>query len=50
MQAYRWMIDSRDEYLGERLAKMDNEYYFVRTLENDYLFGYKGGKREGIAK
>ena len=25
-------------------------YYFVRTLENDYLFGYKGGKREGIAK
>jgi len=26
MQAYRWMIDSRDEYRTERLQQMDNKY------------------------
>ena len=26
MQAYRWMVDSRDEYMKERLNKLDNKY------------------------
>jgi len=36
MQAYRWMIDSRDEYLNERLDKMDNKWsiYKCHTIMN----------------
>jgi len=36
MQAYRWMIDSRDEYLEERLDRMDNKYsvYKCHTIMN----------------
>lgn len=36
MQAYRWMIDSRDEYRAERLKQMDNKYsvYKCHTIMN----------------
>jgi len=36
MQAYRWMIDSRDEYTKERLDKLDNSYsvYKCHTIMN----------------
>lgn len=36
MQAYRWMIDSRDEYKKERLDKLDNTYsiYKCHTIMN----------------
>merc|ERR1739844_605421 len=29
MQAYRWMIDSRDDYREERLAKLDTDHFKV---------------------
>jgi len=36
MQAYRWMVDSRDEHLEERLNKLDNKYsvYKCHTIMN----------------
>lgn len=36
MQAYRWMVDSRDEDLKERLKKMDNKWsiYKCHTIMN----------------
>eukprot|EP00794_Sanderia_malayensis_P015247 gene15247-16821_t len=36
MQAYRWMVDSRDEYLEERLSYMDDEMsvYRCHTIMN----------------
>jgi len=36
MQAYKWMIDSRDEYTKERLDKLDNSYsvYKCHTIMN----------------
>ena len=36
MQAYRWMVDSRDEYMKERLNKLDNKYsvYKCHTIMN----------------
>jgi len=36
MQAYRWMIDSRDDFTAERLAKMEDGYsvYRCHTIMN----------------
>jgi len=36
MQAYRWMIDSRDDYTDERLSMMEDEYsvYKCHTIMN----------------
>merc|ERR1712212_684612 len=36
MQAYRWMIDSRDDYQAERLSKMEDGYsvYRCHTIMN----------------
>merc|ERR1712213_277884 len=36
MQAYRWMIDSRDDYTAERLSKMEDGYsvYRCHTIMN----------------
>jgi len=36
MQAYRWMIDSRDDYTDERLAMMEDKYsvYRCHTIMN----------------
>merc|ERR1712119_175797 len=36
MQAYKWMIDSRDEYTKERLDRLDNSYsvYKCHTIMN----------------
>ncbi|VEL08632.1 unnamed protein product [Protopolystoma xenopodis] len=36
MQAYRWMIDSRDDYTYERLSQMQNKYsvYRCHTIMN----------------
>jgi hypothetical protein len=30
MQAYRWIIDSRDEFTAERLAQLDDAYKLYR--------------------
>ena len=29
MQAYRWIVDSRDEYRNERLEKIGNLFLFL---------------------
>eukprot|EP00877_Chromochloris_zofingiensis_P009897 jgi/Chrzof1/5160/Cz15g13230.t1_SDH2[v5.2] len=36
LQAYRWIIDSRDEYTAERLAQLDDAYklYRCKTIMN----------------
>ncbi|XP_046850110.1 succinate dehydrogenase [ubiquinone] iron-sulfur subunit, mitochondrial-like [Xenia sp. Carnegie-2017] len=44
MQAYRWMIDSRDHYQNERLAMLDNHHsvYPCKTIMNCTMTCPKG--------
>ncbi|KAJ1816483.1 hypothetical protein LPJ56_004285, partial [Coemansia sp. RSA 2599] len=36
LQSYRWMADSRDQYLSQRLSKMENAFsvYRCHTIMN----------------